>query len=566
MSKLSFDQYHALQSQGLSDQDISKLADKYGYSMPSENIVASALKTLLVKPAARVAEVVGRSGILGENIKQGYENMGDQVFHTPVGDINVEKQKAFGEGGGRQIAADAFNSASYLAPTGLVSKGASAITPIAKPLAGAVASGVTSGYLGDIASNLTDGEKGLGIFKPGMGAVTGGALPVAGAAVKGAFNLAGKATKFSISQGTGLDQSTISTAITNPAALTMAEREGLNRVSVASQVQDSFKKKLSDLSATGKEYGTIRKAQVQVPIPSDLVDSVLKKHGITIDTNGKLVTTAESVPLKAGDISALEDFIGQYGKETSLTPNAFLNTRKALDNMSEWDASKSDVANVIAKDLRKQYDKIGKETIPGLSELDAKFAPEIKSIKEVRKNLFDKNGEMLDTTINRIANSTGAGKDKVLAKLEKIQPGITDKIKLAHALHDINDGATFKVGAYGKAGLAGFMATGGNIPAAIISVILAQPKVAIPILKIYGHTKNISTDVIERISEKLMKQTPNLHAGDLMLIRKALINHMANLPSHKFDDQRTDLQPTDITPVPSDTQLPVTDTTNATAQ
>lgn len=78
------------------------------------SIAKDALKTLLVKPADRLAETVGRTGILGKNIKTGYETMADEGKGRSFAGIEVEPQKAFGEGGGKQILGDAAKSASYL--------------------------------------------------------------------------------------------------------------------------------------------------------------------------------------------------------------------------------------------------------------------------------------------------------------------------------------------------------------------------------------------------------------------------------------------------------------------
>ncbi len=80
-------------------------------------VAKDAAKTLLVKPAARVAETVGRTGILGEKIKTGYETMNDEGGQDlklgPLGNYNVEAVKT-GFAGAKQIAGEGLKSASYL--------------------------------------------------------------------------------------------------------------------------------------------------------------------------------------------------------------------------------------------------------------------------------------------------------------------------------------------------------------------------------------------------------------------------------------------------------------------
>lgn len=76
------------------------------------SIVEDPLKTLLIKPAARTAEALGRIGVFGPTIARGYQEMANQP--QTFGGITIEPQKAFGEGGGRQILGEAAKTASYL--------------------------------------------------------------------------------------------------------------------------------------------------------------------------------------------------------------------------------------------------------------------------------------------------------------------------------------------------------------------------------------------------------------------------------------------------------------------
>lgn len=167
---------------------------------PSRGIVGGAVNTLLVKPAARFAEAVGRTGVLGNTIKTGYEEMQGQNQEIKLPGAKeaigtVEPQKAFGQGGGTQIFSDALKSATYLAPygkiAGLATTGANAIGAgeIAGRIIGGVASGAVGGYATDVGQNLENQNKVTGrAFIPGfatiLGGATGGLLETGGVGIE----------------------------------------------------------------------------------------------------------------------------------------------------------------------------------------------------------------------------------------------------------------------------------------------------------------------------------------------------------------------------------------------
>ncbi len=156
--------------------------------------------TLLVKPAQRATEAATRVFSPNSMAAKGYEMMADegesQKFNVPgLGEIDAEQQKAFGQGGGRQIAGEVLKIGSYLFPYGKAASavggsilGASKLTPLAVNTArvgGNVASGVVGGYMADVGYNLADENKTLGeSFIPGFGTALGAAIPLAGPAFK----------------------------------------------------------------------------------------------------------------------------------------------------------------------------------------------------------------------------------------------------------------------------------------------------------------------------------------------------------------------------------------------
>lgn len=149
-----------------------------------KSVAKDLLKTAIVKPAVRFGQAVGATGLAmsGTSLDKIQKLVSrDQTFNVPLlGDITVEGQKQFGQGGERQIASDALKSGSLYFPYG---KAASAVAPFIGTGAGAIASGAAGGYLADVVSNLENTDNTLGqSFKPGLGTAIGAAIPGLGVA------------------------------------------------------------------------------------------------------------------------------------------------------------------------------------------------------------------------------------------------------------------------------------------------------------------------------------------------------------------------------------------------
>jgi len=316
-----------------------------------------------------------------------------------------------------------------------------------------------------------------------------------GKVVEGVGNLVSKTTKFGVSQATGLNPETISSIIKNPESFNPDLLKTTTRTDVAGTVKEAIDARLDNLSDIGSGYETIRQTPSIVTIPQGTVESVLEKYGIKV-VDGKVKSTAEAKPLTTADKTALEDFISVYGNEQQLSSNAFLNARSGLSQLSKYDAAKTGNLNVIARDLRGVYDNLGKGQIKGLAELDAKYAPEVKELNVIKKDYLQPDGSFKDGAVNKIANLTGVGKDQVLGRLEKIVPGVTQRIKILKAAEDLERASGFKVGTYLRAPLVVGGVLTGNIPA-ILSAIVASPEIAVKLLRAYGYTSKTAQPIIK---------------------------------------------------------------------
>jgi len=163
---------------------------------PAENpfagVAKDAINTLVYTPGRRFGEALGVpiAKALGASDEKLAEYVAqDKQLPSPFGTITVKGQKQFGEGGGKQIAANALKTSAALFPyartAGLVGK-------VAPPLVANSAAGAAGGYLSDVGYAL---EKGKGVpeaLTPGMGTALGAGIPLAGAAVQATAKAVGQ--------------------------------------------------------------------------------------------------------------------------------------------------------------------------------------------------------------------------------------------------------------------------------------------------------------------------------------------------------------------------------------
>jgi len=386
-----------------------------------------------------------------------------------------------------------FVNVALLYPGAPAAKGASEVVgqSIVKPAEAAIASGVSK--VGEVA-----GKVAKPIVEAGQVAkeFAGGAVETV---AKGAKPLAEKLASYGTSQSTGLSPDTIKRIISNPDDFAPEVMKTYTREGVAQKAIGDINTRLKNLSETGSEYQGIRDSKQTVIVDPKNLTTVFDKYGIKFDEAGKIIRSKDTVPLKGGDVSAMEDFFKIYGADSYYDSNSFLNARKALDNMSNYDrATGSDISSRIARDLRGVYDKEGKAQIDGLASLDAKYAPEVKILKKVKKDYFNADGSMKDNAISKIANLSNEGRDSVLKRLEQVSPGIGETVKTLKAVEDIERAAGQKVGTYVRGTIAGGAVLTGNLPAIVLS-IMSEPRIATKILRGYGKMIGAEGTAVEKV-------------------------------------------------------------------
>lgn len=304
------------------------------------------------------------------------------------------------------------------------------------------------------------------------------------------------ATKFGIGQATGLAPDTISEVVKTPSAFTKtAMKSAGDRASLGQEIHSSLQKKAATLEETSKAYEPIRQSKTPVRVDKQFVQNVIRETtGVDIK-NGKVTTTGKATIRDATEVRALQNIINLWDpvfRKGELTPTEFLNFRSDLAKLSKFERQigKSQPLENVSKIMRGRLNQAYRPQLKGLDVLDESFSSQRTELNTLSKNLVDRNGNLTEAAVNRIANATGKGKDALLARLEEIVPGITQKIKILKAVEDIQNASGIKVGAYTRTALVGGgLVMGGPITAAI-NAILTSPQLAVPILRQYGLLKN----------------------------------------------------------------------------
>lgn len=350
--------------------------------------------------------------------------------------------------------------------------------------------------------------------------------------IAGLINKTGNAVKSTgtsfISKMTGLDPQTIGQVISNPSEFSRIAREETSRGGLANEVKDAIDTRINDLSETGKGYENIKNSgnEATVGFIKDtngvrplFIDDALRSNGFEIK-NGKIQATTNSVTRNTSDINAINKFYKDWGNKKTFTPNEFLNMRSDLAELAKYDKitgmGKTGAIEKIASDLRTSANDKIRPQFGGLKELDDQYSPEIKFLRQVKKDFVNPDGTLKDNAPSKIANS--ANKAELTKRLENIMPGITKRLEILKAVEDIERSSGIKVGTYGSTvpAVAGFL-TGGPV-GLIIAHILTSPENAVKILKTMGH---VDKATLKPIIQALRMLSGNVNTSAGMIAQKS---------------------------------------------
>lgn len=316
----------------------------------------------------------------------------------------------------------------------------------------------------------------------------------------------GDSARFAAGQATGLSPDTITQIAKTPEVFTKEGMSKIDRPSLGRAVQSELQRRLADLDEAGKAYKPVRESGVEVAVDRNFIENVMQDiAGVKVE-KGKVQTSGSARVRDTRDVRALQHIYDLWKptfKKGKMTPEEFLNFRKDMAKLAKFerDVGKSaDIEGATAQ-MRARFNQAYRPQLKGLDQMDEQFSSMTSELKTLGKGLIDKEGNLTDVAINKISNATGKGKDPLLARLEEILPGVTERIKVLKAVEDIQNATGQKVGTYFRPVpvIGGFIA-GGPL-GAIITQIIASPGNAVSIIRKYGLLKN--SEAVKTIMQAL---------------------------------------------------------------
>lgn len=317
------------------------------------------------------------------------------------------------------------------------------------------------------------------------------------------LSFASKVARSATSQLIGLEPESISRIISNPAEFSKIKQDQATRGNLASEFGKAVERVEQKLDDAGEGYNPIRADKKSVPIPQKFVDSVLEEFGLKVK-KGKVVADSNSITRNTGDLRALQNFYDNWGNKKSVTGNEYLNFRKDVAGIAKFgkELGTNIDAQKVGTKLYERANQIIRPKIRGLKELDDQFSPQKKQFEQIKKDFLqkDSSGEYVfkDGAINKIANAANKGKDQLLARMEEVMPGITKKVEILKTVEDIQKAYGNKVGTYARGVIGGGGILTGNI-AVIIASIIANPSIAVPLLRSLGYTASQISPIIDTL-------------------------------------------------------------------
>lgn len=449
--------------------------------------IASALGQI---PAAFTSAVDANGGDVAKTIEETISAMPKALYDTVVPQF------------GKDLAAGKFSSAQQdvennpvgsIAPFVFAGKGAAEGIDAAT---GADTSGAVDAAMAKVASPVT--------------AVASKVGDLAGKAA----GTAGSVARYAFGQATGLEPSTIKTIEANPDV----DFSTVNRASLGDVIKTGLDDRETTLGETGAGYDAIKTGK---PITVDagfLGNAIEQATGLKLQDvesegtgYGKFAADATSKIDAPGDITKIQRLYDAWQPrfdEGTMTPDDFLTLRTKLAGIAYNDLGikNGDMAGA-AENIRSSLNAEFRDQIPGLAEKDSDYSSQLSELKNLRKGILDKNGELTDGAINKIAKAAGKGKDAFLSRLEEISPGITGKIQILKAAEDLESAGGNKVGTYARSagtvfgGVAGYAAGGplAAIAGALAEMVLQNPDVATSIIKTYAKSKPLLSAVAQAV-------------------------------------------------------------------
>lgn len=411
----------------------------------------------------------------------------------------------------------------YTDPVGVLGD-LSAALGIGGGLLNVVSKGAEVAGLGSRAVGL--GAEGTGGVMAGSG-VAGGAQDLSGVASKasnltnpftplvaGAGAIAGKLKapiEGGVSMASNIPRESLQTMLANPSEFTSEKIANYSRADLANEIKSALDNEITAKSEAGSAYNSFKENPIPIKVSPTFLDEAIRNAGGVELKDGVIKGTSASSIRDAADIKELQDIYNRYKPDFlngTMDSNKFLNLRQDLADTANFNKGLTKNIQFSAQQIRENLNKEYRDQVPNLAESDVKYSAQTEKVKELRKGILDKEGNLLKTATNKIAKARGAGKELLLDQLEQLVPGITKRLEIQDAMEAIQHAGDLKVGAYTKSVLEGGAVLSGLstgqlhiVAGAIAFAIISSPKIAVPLIRAFGANKELISAVTANLAK-----------------------------------------------------------------
>jgi len=270
-----------------------------------------------------------------------------------------------------------------------------------------------------------------------------------------------------------------------------------------------------DVSDTGHEYDFVRNSKAVEPVDPSKFQKILQQYGLRFRPEGTVEQSAIlKNPIQKGSIEVdpsgpgakisplvikqLETFMQTVGGIDRVTPEVFKNAKSLLVEAGDFydpslpgGGSAKGVVGSMLKVLDGIRDNATTADFQAYKELDARYAPKIRALNEIR-DLFEPDPanrgsfRIKDSARGKVLNALKGNKVNLINDLERVSPGITREIRAYETYQNIIRENT--PGQYGRAmakGAAVGFATG-SLPGAaigtVVGILASEPRFMFEVL------------------------------------------------------------------------------------
>jgi len=525
-------------------QDVDFVAQKLGITPKSQNKPKE--KTGLEKtggiinsifPGEKIGEAIGtskvKSDVLSGNQKgvveadysklspQAIERLKSKGVPTTLQGQREETAQGIKGPSAKEIAGDVAQIGLMFTPIGRVeaalSKGLSSVAPkLAGGILPKLGTGLATGYGFDVATNMKEDKE--NVFKPGIGTLVGGSIPLAGPAIKGLGKLGGEALGASTGTGFGSIKQGLESSMAggkgaeafrqglrgkvNPEQLVEEAKDSLGQI--ISNRTKSYQSQLSKLKTNTKQFDT-------TPIVEKF-NKLLEDFRVTFTKKG-IPDFSRSPKLRRyeTDLGELSKVLAGWGKKEGDTTLVGVDRLKQVIDDFRIGSPDSTKFDSFVQSLRSEAKKIIKNE-PGYDKLVSNYENSTDLIKDIQKGLSLGDKASTDTAFRKLTTvlrTNNEFRKQLVDELDKVAGG-TLKSKIAgQQLNELLPRGLQRIVTGGGAGIA---TLGGFLVPFLKLAVLTSPRIVGEAVNALGLTLN-KANVLKEAITKLGISSP----GELLL-------------------------------------------------